>query len=760
MISKTTEGSNQFRTIGTRPIRHDGVDKVTGRAMYAADIKSPGLLYGKILRSPHAHAIIKAINVEKAKLHPGVKAVITCLDLPFAPDRMTELGEENFLSLKYLSNNVLAFDKVLYRGHAIAAVAAENVHVAEEALHLIEVEYEVLPSVTNVEDAMKADAPILHEHINTGSFPDASLEKSNIASHQQFTRGDIKRGFEESDIVIEGTYRTSSVHQGYIEPQSATGWWSLDGRVSIWTCTQAPFEVRGNVAKVLGLPVSKIKLIPSEIGGGFGGKLACYLEPVAALLSRKSGKPVKLTLTRSEVLEATGPTSGSVVNIKMGASREGKILGVEANLAFEAGAYPGSPIGGAMACMLTPYDVPNFIIDGYDVVDNKPKTTAYRAPGAPIGGFAVESLIDEISRILHLDPIKFRLNNAAKEGSRRPDGIVHSTIGCVEILEAVLNHPHYSTPLKTDTQGRGVAIGFWRNNSGPSSVVASVNPDGTVGVVEGSVDIGGSRVAIAQQFAEALGIPVEDTIPTVVDTDGVGYTSMTAGSGVQFKTGWAAYKAAEDIKTQVKERASLIWDVPVKLIEYSEGVLYNKNDRSQTLNFREIAALLNETGGPIIGRGNVNPGGVGASVTANIIDVEIDLETGKVSILRCTAFQDPGRAIHPSYVEGQMQGGTVQGIGWALNEEYFIGNNGEMLNNSFLDYRMPTSLDVPMIDTMIVEVPNPGHPFGVRGVGEASIIPPLAAVANALRDAGGIRMMTLPLSPTAVLDALSANEQN
>ncbi len=365
-----------------------------------------------------------------------------------------------------------------------------------------------------------------------------------------------------------------------------------------------------------------------------------------------------------------------------------------------------------------------------------------------------------MSRILDLDPIKFRLKNAAKEGSRRPDGIVHSTIGCVAILEAVLSHPHYSTPLKADTQGRGVAIGFWRNNSGPSSVVASVNPDGTVGVVEGSVDIGGSRVAIAQQFAEALGIPVEDTIPTVVDTDGVGYTSMTAGSGVQFKTGWAAYKAAEDIKTQVKERASLIWDLPVKLIEYSDGVLYSKTDRGQTLTFREIAALLNETGGPIIGRGNVNPGGVGASVTANIIDVEIDLETGKISILRCTAFQDPGRAIHPSYVEGQMQGGTVQGIGWALNEEYFIGSNGEMLNNSFLDYRMPTSLDVPMIDTMIVEVPNPGHPFGVRGVGEASIIPPLAAVANALRDAGGIRMMTLPLSPNAVLDALSANEQS
>ncbi|MCH8282517.1 MAG: xanthine dehydrogenase family protein molybdopterin-binding subunit [Chloroflexi bacterium] len=753
MQSNIVLSNVEYKVVGKRPIRHDGVDKVTGKARYAADVQLPGALHGKVLRSPHAHAIIKSIDTSKAEALPGVMAVVTSKDLAVVPDRLAQVGEDAFLSLRYLSNNVLAGDKVLYKGHAVAAVAAENPHDAEEALKLIQVDYEVLPAVTNVEDAMKPDAPILHEHMTTASFDDRYPQKTNIAGYQQFKQGDVEKGFEEADVVVEREFRTKTVHQGYIEPQSATASWSHDGRITIWNSSQNPFGIRDNTARILGIRSSKIKLIPMEIGGGFGGKLGTYLEPVAAVLSKKSGRSVTLTMSRVDVMEATGPAPGSYMKAKIGVTKDGRITAVEAYLAFEAGAYPGSPIGGATACMLTPYDIPNLVLDAYDVVDNKPKTAAYRAPGAPLGAFAIEILLDELSEKLGMDPIEFRLLNAAKEGTRRADGTLNPPIGVVEVMEAVKSHPHYSAPLEGPNRGRGVAVGFWRNNTGPSCAVANVNGDGTVMLVEGSVDIGGSRVAVAQQLAEVLGIPVEDVFPEVADTDSIGFTSLTAGSGVAFKTGWAAITAARDIKDQLICRAALLWETEPENVEYVDGVLQHKADPELRMSFKEIAPKLNDTGGPVVGRGNVNPGGAGGSAAATLVDLEIDPETGKTQVLRCTVFQDAGKAIHPSYVEGQMQGGTAQGLGWAINEEYFMSDQGQLLNSSLLDYRMMTSLDVPMIDTVIVEVANPGHPFGVRGVGEGSIVPPMAAVANAVYRATGIRMTELPMSPGVLLEA-------
>ena len=553
---------------------------------------------------------------------------------------------------------------------------------------------------------------------------------------------------------MEREFRTKTVHQGYIEPQSASASWSHDGRVTVWNSSQNPFGIRDNTALILGIPSSKVKLVPMEIGGGFGGKLATYLEPVAAVLSRKSNRPVTVTMSRKDVLEATGPTSGSYMKVKLGADSEGKITAAQGYLALEAGAYPGSPIGGALNCMLTPYDVANLDLEAYDVVDNKPKTAAYRAPGAPLGCFAVEILLDELSEKLGIDPVELRLRNAAKEGDRKADGTLHPPIGVVETLEAIKAHPHYQTPLEGKNRGRGVALGFWRNNTGPSCAVANVNADGTVMLVEGSVDIGGTRTSISQQLAEVLGISVEEVFPEVADTDSIGFTSLTAGSGVAFKTGWAAIQAANDIKHQLVARAALIWETDPENVEYVNGALQHKSDPELRMTFKQIAPRLNETGGPVVGRGNVNPRGAGGSAAATLVDLEIDPETGKVQVLRCTVFQDAGKAVHPSYVEGQMQGGTVQGLGWALNEEYFMSDNGELVNSSLLDYRMMTSLDTPMIDTVIVEVANPGHPFGVRGVGEASIVPPMAAVANAVHQATGLTIDKLPLSPGVLVAAI------
>ena len=732
----------EYKVVGTRPIRHDGIDKVTGRALYGADIQLPGLLHGCVLRSPHSHARIKSIDTSKAEAHPDVRAVVTGGDLAELPPT----GPQAVLGQMPVEN-VLARDKALYKGHAIAAVAAANAHVARQALSLIDVEYEPLPATTNVEDAMAPGAPVLHEW-----WP--APEGPNVAGHEQYTSGDLEEGFKAADLVIEREFRTKSVHQGYIEPHTATAWWAPTGRLTIWCSSQGQFGIRDNAARLLGLPVSEIKVVPMEIGGGFGGKLSPYLEPLAAVLSKKSGHPVKLTMDRVEVLEATGPTSGSHTKLKVGVTNEGRITAAQAYYAFEAGAYPGAPLSGAAAAIFAPYNIENVQIDAYDVVDNKPKTAAYRAPGAPIVAFATESVMDEIAERLKMDPIEFRLLNVAREGDRRADGVVNAVIGAQETMEAVRAHPHYSAPLEGKLRGRGVGMGFCRNNTGMACVVANVLADGTVSMVEGSVDIGGTRTAVAQQLAEVLGIPVEDVNPEIGDTDTIGYTSNTGGSGVAFKTGWAAYEAAHDVRRQLIERAALAWDAPAEEVEYVDGALRHKADPELKLTFKEIAAMLPETGGPVVGRANLNPGGSGGSYSANIVDVEVDPETGKVELLRFTAFQDAGTAIHPAYVEGQIQGGTSQGIGWALNEEYFMSEDGRLLNSSLLDYRMPTSLDLPMIDPVIVEVPNPGHPFGVRGVGEANIVAPLAAVANAVYHATGVRMGQLPMTPGSIVKAL------
>ena len=750
-MTKTTD----YRVIGTRPIRHDGVDKVTGRAVYGGDVQMAGLLHGRVLRSPHAHARIRGIHVHKALALAGVEAVVTGEDMPEAGMRVAELGE-GAIVVKHLSNNTLARDKVLYKGHALAAVAATSPQIAEEALKLIEVDYEPLPVVIDVRDAMRDDAPLLHDDLITESLGKSTGKPSNIAKHFQFKLGDLEKGLAAAEVVIEREFHTATVHQGYIEPHNATAVYNSDGNVTIWCSTQGAFTVRAQVAELLDMPISRVKVIPMEIGGGFGGKIRVYLEPVAVLLSRKAGKPVKVLMNRADVFEATGPTPGSFIRVKLAADRGGRLTAAQAYLAYEAGAYPGSPVGAGAMCVFACYDVPNVVIDGYDVVVNKPATSAYRAPGATNAAFAVETVIDEICEKLKIDPLDFRIRNGAKEGTRRADGPVYPRIGMIETCEAAKKHPHYKAPLGGPQRGRGIASGFWFNIGLKSSATASVNADGTVSLVEGSTDIGGTRTSIAMQLAEALGIAAQDVRPVVGDTEGVGYTDVTGGSRVTFATGWAAYEAAQDIKRQMIARAAQIWDVKPDAVSYEDGILQGRTDRSKRFTFRELAGQLHATGGTIVGRASVDPPGVGGGFATHIVDVEVDPETGKVAILRYTAVQDVGKAIHPSYVEGQMQGGAVQGIGWALNEEYVYNEKGVMTNASFLDYRMPTSLDLPMIDTVLVEVPNPGHPYGVRGVGEVPIVPPPGAIANAIHKAIGVRMCELPMSPGRVAKAVLA----
>jgi CO/xanthine dehydrogenase Mo-binding subunit len=746
-----------LKVVGTRPVRPDGVDKVTGRATFGSDFYLPGMLVGKIKRSPHAHAKILAIDTHKAMRLPGVKAVVTAEDFPNIPSEEAFMGEGP-MNFRDLSRNCMARGKALYEGHAVAAVAAVSAEIADHALELIEVTYEVLPHVIDVEAAMADGAPVLHDDIFTAGVDPKPAKASNIAKRIFFGLGDVEAGFKDAEVVVEGRYTTQPVHQAYIEPHACLVSVAADGQAQIWASSQGQFMVRAYCAKLLGTDMAGIRVIPAEIGGGFGGKTLVYIEPVAFALSKQSGRPVKIIMTREEVFRASGPTSGGVIEVKLGAKKDGTITAAQVVLKFQAGAFPGSPVQPGAMTALAMYDLKNTSVTGYDVVSNRPKVAAYRAPGAPISTFGVESTIDELARKLNMDPIALRLKNAAKNGTKSTYGPTFANIGYVETLEAAKASAHYKIPLGKN-QGRGVASGFWFNIGGESSATVHVNEDGTAVVATGSPDIGGSRASMAMMAAEVLGIPYEKVRAIVTDTSSIGFTHLTGGSRVTFATGMATIQATERVVEQLKQRAALTWDIPADAVEWKDGMAIPAGANAGAfppLSIADIALKAARTGGPVVAEAAVNAQGAGPGFGTHICDVEVDPETGHVTVLRYTAVQDVGRAIHPSYVEGQIQGGAAQGIGWALNEEYIYDKNGKMDNAGFLDYRVPVASDLPMIDAIMVEVPNPRHPFGVKGVGEVPIVPPMAAVANAIRSAIGKRMPDLPMSPPKIRAALDA----
>ena len=751
-MSDQNGDDRKFKYVGTRPIRHDGVEKVTGRANYGADIVLPGMLHGAIARSRYAHAKIKSIDTSKAEALEGVKAVLTGADFPPIESKWMG-GGGGGLDFGELANNIMARDKVMYHGHALAAVAAVSHDLACQAAALIEVDYEPLEPVLSLDAALAPGAPILHPDQQPMGV---EIEgPTNITMHLSFDGGDLAKGFADADVIIEREFTTPMVHQGYIEPHACTVRFNEDGKYSIWCSTQGHFAVQMQSAMVLGLDPNLIKVTPTEIGGGFGGKTTIYLEPVAMLLARKTGRPVRMVMSREEVFRATGPTSGGRVSMKLGAKRDGTFVAADCEMWLEAGAYRGSPAGAAAMTALSSYNFPHFRSAGYDVVVNKPKVAAYRAPGAPIANFAVESCIDELARELEIDPIDLRLHNAVQEGDRAAYGPVFKRIGLRETLQQARSHPHYKAPLG-ENQGRGVACGFWFNAGMQSSAVVSVSSDGSAVVRTGNPDIGGSRVSMAMMAAEELGIPVERVRPIVGDTETAGYCDLTGGSRVTFATGMAVIEAARDVVQQLRERAAKIWGCDAEDVKWEDGTAIGIGSAADKdpMPIHQIAQQLGATGGPVTGRAQVNPPAAGPGFAVHICDLEVDPDTGCTRVLRYTSVQDAGKAIHPSYVEGQLQGGAAQGIGWALNEEYLWDEDGAVSNASFLDYRMPVASDLPMLDTVIVEVPNPLHPYGVRGVGETPIVPPLATVANAMRSATGVRFEQLPMSPPRVLEAI------
>ena len=749
------ENKANYKVIGTRPVRHDGVDKVTGRAVYGADVKVPGLIWGEVLRSTEVHAKIKSIDTSDAEKFPGVIAVMTHDDLA-TPGRDTTRNGLNDVDREFF--NIMAKDKVMYKGHVVAAVAAIDRNTAQEAVRKIKVVYEKLQPVTNVDDAIAKNAPILLEDL-IGDHLGEEVKNTNIATHFRHEFGNVEEGFESADLIVDKEVSLQMVHQGYIEPHNATAIWSEDDKVTVWSSTQGSFGVRDQTAKFIGVSPSSVRVNYSEIGGGFGGKTKVYLSPIAAILSKKSnGRPVKIVMDRPSVFQATGPAPGGKVRVKMGVTNEGKITAAHATIRYEAGAYPGSAVNAGAICIFACYEMPASRIDGFDIVVNKPKSAAYRAPGSPQAAFAIETVVDEICDQKGWDKIQFRLDNAAKKGTRRGDGVLLEKIGFEESLKAAQKSEHWNSDLGKSKEGklrgRGLACGYWMNGGGLSTCDLMLTDDGTVMMNEGSADIGGTRASIAMQAAEVLGLSAEDIKPTIPDTDSIGYTGMTGGSRTTFATGYAAYLAAQSMVEQLKSRVAILWELNENDIDFNDGY-FTSNDQELKISIKELSGKLESTGGPVSSTASVNMAAGGNGYAVHICDLEIDPETGKTDVVRYTAIQDVGKAIHPSYAEGQIQGGVVQGIGWALNEEYYLHPDGSMANHSFLDYRMPTCLDMPMIETIMVEVPNPNHPYGVRGVGEVTLAPPIAAASNAVKDATNKRILEQPIKPSRILKAIN-----
>jgi len=739
-------GKRIFKVVGTRPPRPDGIDKVTGRALYGADVAAPGMLVGRILRSPHAHAEIVAIDTSAAVALEGVKAVVTGTD--FAPQADPTLRD--------IQENCMARGKALYDGHAVAAVAATTAAIARAALKLIKVSYKPLPHVTDVDQAMRAEAPVVQAGRALESVPAGTPD--NVTHRCEFGHGDLAAGFARADLIVTRSFTTAATHQGYIEPHACLASMTADGKGDLWCCTQGQFNVRTICAALLGIEASQLRVTASEIGGGFGGKTSVFIEPVALALARRAGRPVKIVMTRDEVFRATGPTVSTSIDVRIGVTKAGRITAGEAELRYSGGAFACPTVELGAQAAFAAYDLEAVRTIGWNVLTNRPKEAAFRAPGAPAAIYAVECVIDEACQRLGLDPLEVRLINAARKGTRSSYGPTFDDIGLLATLNAAKAHPHYRAPLAPG-QGRGLSAGFWFNFGGNTCVSLNVNTDGTVGVTEGNPDIGGSRAAISQMAAEELGIPYDKVRTMIADTASLGYNDVTDGSRVTFAVGLATIKAAQDAIRKMCARAAKIWGIDPDAVEWVDGAAVPAGPNAgkfPPMTLAEIAALSFKTGGPIAGHHEFNADGAGVSFGVHLCDVEVDPETGATRVLRYTVFQDAGRAVHPSYVEGQMQGGAAQGIGWALNEEYIYGSDGRLQNPGFLDYRVPVASDLPMIETVILEIPNPGHPYGVRGVGETSIVPPLAAVSNAVSRAIGVRMNRLPMSPPRVLAAIDA----
>ena len=750
--------SSAHQVVGKRLPRVDAKERVTGQAIYPADLSLPGMVHAKLLRSPHAHARIRSIDVAQAQALKGVLAVVTAADFPELPVGATiPMGETGYDMWMIAAIN-LARGKVHWVGQPVAGVAAVDGHVAEAALALIEVEYEPLPAVLDIAAALTPEAPVLHEHVFTKGVEPRPRAPSNVCSRTVIARGHAARALEGAAAKQRIRVEVDTAHQGYLEPQVVVAQVDANGFATVWASTQGQFTAELMIARMLGMPQSRLKVVPLEIGGGFGGKIAIHGEAVAVRLAQKCGRPVKLTFTREEVLQGgSGPPAGARIDVAVGADHEGRLVAIEGTYCMDAGGLPGLSPSLLMQASAALYQTPNLNLQGYDVVTNKPRTEAYRGPGGIQAAFAMEQAMDALCQRLNLDPLEFRKRNAALTGSTMPIGTPFPSIGLTTILQRVGEHPCWTDPLTKGRwpRGRGLALGYWRGTSMTSAGHITIAGDGRPMVTMGAIDLSGTRTTMAQVVAEEFDLPIGDIHISTGDTKSVGYSDGAAGSRVARTMTAALVEASRDALAQLSRRAAEKLQCRTEDLGYARGVFRSHKVGGPAISLAELMqATL--TDGAVVGRGVSTKLPLGVEIGAHVCDVEVDTATGRVTVLRYTAFQDVGLALNPAAVEGQIEGSVVQGLGWALTEGFDYGPDGRLRNASLLDYRMPTALDVPVIECVIVETPVPNVPYGVRGVGEVPIVPPAACVANAIARATGVRLTRMPMTPERVLRALEA----
>jgi CO/xanthine dehydrogenase Mo-binding subunit len=770
-MATTMKTTREVKGVGLAIPRADGAEKVTGRTEYVADLKPKGMLHAKLLRSPHAHARIKKIDTSKARALPGVRAVLTAKDIPTlkrkAPTR---------------AHAVLAIDRVVFAGQPVAAVAADEPAIAEEALDLIEVEYEVLPAAVDPLESMQPGAPpvaeagteadtseaLAHSGVAAAKSEAGPPKAVNISQQAKLQRGDLAKAFAESDIVVEKTYRVPMVHQGYLEPHAVLAQWDTTGVLTLWASTQGSFNTRSEVADILGLEENQVKVIPVECGGGFGGKIRALCEPITAALAKATGRPVRYVMTRREELEAGNPAPQVIIKLKTGVKRDGTLMALDADTIIESGAFSGAVLTMSAVFLASVYKWPSFEVRGFEVLTHKPSIAAYRAPTAPHTFFAIDSQMELLARELGVDAVEFRLRHLMQEGDLMANGQKWQSNGAKEVLRRIADHPLWKNRAAWSAQtgkngrglcGTGLAVGGWIPGLQPTGATVRLNPDGSLSVLTGQVDIAGTNIALAQIAATTYGIDMDRVRITTGDTDVAPMTGLSAGSKTIYTVGTAVLEAARDARKQTLDIAAKEMEAAVDDLEIEDGrvVVRGVPDKGVTLaSIGKKGNLYMSKVPPVLGVSHPAFAVQAPAFAAELARIEVDPDTGQTTIHDFVVVQDVGKAINPLGVEGQMQGGAVQSIGMALTEAMMYDKSGRLMNPSLLDYRKLTAADLPNIETIIVEVPAPAGPFGARGVGEPPIVPAPAALANAVHDATGVRLTELPLSPERIALAVAA----
>src|SRR6267142_2327772 len=765
-VMKTTR---DVRGVGLSIPRPDGPEKVTGQVPYVADITPRGLLHAKLLRSPHAHAKIIKIDTSKAKALPGVRAVLTAGDIP-------ELKHK----VPTRAHAVLAIDRVVFAGQPVAAVAADEPAIAEEALDLLDVEYAVLPAAVDPLESMKPGAPPVAEAGTEADTSEAQAHGSvagvnseakpakavNISQQSRLQRGDVAKGLAESDVVIEKTYRIPMVHQGYLEPHAVLAQWDTTGNLTLWASTQGSFNTRSEVADVLELPENRIKVIPMECGGGFGGKIRALCEPITAVLARVTGRPVRYVMTRREELEAGMPAPQVIIRLKTGVKRDGTLVALEGEAILESGAFSGAVLAVSGVFLASLYLWPSFDVKGFEVLTHKPSIAAYRAPVAPQTIFAIDSQMEQIAKKLGVDSVEFRLRHLQREGDKMANNQPWLSNGGAEVLTRLAEHPIWKKRAEWKAsskdgklRGTGISLGGWLGGLQPTGATVRLNPDGTLQVMTGQVDIAGTNIALAQIAATAYGVDIDKVKITTGDTDVAPMTGLSAGSKTTYTVGVAVMQAAQNARNQTLEIAAKELEASVHDLEIDDGKVVVRGVPNKGITLAQIGKkgnLYMSKVEPVLGTSHPAFSVQAPAFCAQLAKIEIDPDTGELTLHDFVVVQDVGKAINPLQIEGQMQGGAVQSLGMALTEALTYDDQGRLTNPSLLDYRKLTSADLPNIETILVEKPAPHGPFGARGVGEPPIVPAPAAIANAIADATGVRLTELPLSSERIALAIAS----